>query len=282
MCENISSLNVRSFERPIVLVGAGKMGASLLSGWLAAGLDPNLTHVVEPSPSQALLELSQDRGCAVTASWPNVKNPFVILAVKPQVIEAVLADISPEVFKGALVLSVMAGIPIAALKSMVPLAEEVVRAMPNLPASIGKGATAVVAEELSSESQNIVHHLLSVSGHVEWLENESLIDVATAVSGSGPAYFLYLVECLAHAGVAHGLRPDVAERLAEATLSGTGELLAQAKRPAGALRRDVTSPGGTTEAGLEVLFENEALAKLVSGVVDAAAARSRKLSLGRT
>lgn len=279
MSENISSLNVRSFERPIVLVGAGKMGASLLSGWLAAGLNPALTHVVEPSPSQALLELSKESGCAVTARWPDVKNPLVILAVKPQVIEAVLADLSPEVFDGALVLSVMAGISVAALRSMVPLAEEVVRAMPNLPASIGKGATAVVADELSPSSRNNVHQLLSVSGHVEWLDNEALIDVATAVSGSGPAYFLYFVECLALAGVAGGLKPDVAERLAEATLSGTGELLSLAKRHAGALRRDVTSPGGTTEAGLEVLFENEALSKLVSDVVDAATARSRKLSL---
>jgi pyrroline-5-carboxylate reductase len=205
----------------------------------------------------------------------------VVLAVKPQAIDAVIQDISPVVFEGALVLSVMAGIPIAALKSMIPLAAEVVRAMPNLPASIGKGATAVVAdEELSSESRNIVHYLLSVSGHVEWLGDEGLIDVATALSGSGPAYFLYLVECIARAGAACGLRPDVAERLAEATLLGTGELLSQAKRPAGALRRDVTSPGGTTEAGLEVLLANEALSKLVSEVIDAATARSRKLSLG--
>jgi pyrroline-5-carboxylate reductase len=189
---------------------------------------------------------------------------------------AVTALVGPR----TLVISILAGKTLADLKARLPGARAVVRAMPNLPASIGRGATGAAASVEVDESQRLVADaLLGANGIVEWLPSEDLIDAVTALSGSGPAYVFHLVECMAEAGVAAGLPPDLARRLARATVSGAGELLHQSEVDAGTLRQNVTSPGGTTAAALQVLMaEPGGLKNLMRDAVAAAKRRAEELA----
>ena len=262
----------------LTLVGAGRMGGALLRGWLAGGLDPCRTVIVDPHAAPEIAALCAERGIGLNPSDPSPAETLV-LAIKPQSFAAVAPGLAPWVGPGTLVLSILAGRTIAGIKAALPGAGAVVRAMPNLPASIGRGATGAVASpETTQAARARADALLAASGLVEWLDDEASIDAVTAVSGSGPAYVFLLAEALAEAGVAAGLAPETAARLARATVSGAGALLDASPSEAAALRRDVTSPGGTTAAALEVLMRADGLPDLLRAAVAAAQRRAGELA----
>ena len=262
----------------LVLAGAGRMGSAMLTGWLAAGLDPLATTVVDPVPSRAIIDLCAGRGLRLNPSEPE-PGAVLVLAIKPQGLDAAAPGLDRLVGRETLVLSILAGKTIADLRGRLPRARAVVRAMPNLPASIGRGATGACASpEVSPEQRGAADALLSAVGTVAWLDGEAGIDAVTAVSGSGPAYVFLLAEALAEAGIAAGLDADTAGRLARATVAGAGALLDASPDEAGALRRDVTSPGGTTAAALDVLMRANGLAALMREAVAAAKRRAGELS----
>jgi pyrroline-5-carboxylate reductase len=262
----------------LVLVGAGKMGGAMLDGWLAAGLEPARVTVVDPGLPPEAAAAWAARGVRLDPA--GIGEPeAVVLAVKPQGLDAAAGAVAPLAGSGTLVVSVLAGKTIADLKARLPRARAVVRAMPNLPASIGRGATGAVASpEVSEDQRRTADALLSANGLVEWVADEGLIDAVTAVSGSGPAYVFLLAETLAEAGVAAGLPPETAARLARQTVAGAGELLGRSEAEAAELRRNVTSPGGTTAAALGVLMAGDGLAPLMREAVAAAQRRARELA----
>jgi pyrroline-5-carboxylate reductase len=260
-------------ERPLVLAGAGKMGGAMLEGWLAAGTDPRSIVVIEPQPqdTQAL----KTPGLTVVAEPPALVADTLVLAVKPQVMGEVLPGLAPLRDERTLVVSLAAGITIGTLRQLG--SGPLVRSIPNTPAALGKGMTAAVADGASDADVARADELLSAIGAVAWVDDEALIDPATAVSGSGPAYVFHMVECLAAAGEAEGLPPDVAAKLARQTIIGAGALLERSALDPATLRSNVTSPGGTTAAALGVLMESGELEELMIRAVHAAAVRSREL-----
>jgi pyrroline-5-carboxylate reductase len=264
----------------LVLVGAGKMGGAMLEGWLKVGLDPAGVAVIDPKPAPEIESLCRRRGIRLDPAAEEVRPPeAVVLAIKPQILDAAAPGIARLVGPGTLLVSILAGKTIADLGARIPGARAVVRAMPNLPASVGKGATGAAASpETSAAQRATAHALLSAVGVVEWLDSEDLIDAVTALSGSGPAYVFHLVECLAEAGAAAGLPPDLAGRLARAMVVGSGELLARSGLPTSTLRENVTSPGGTTAAALAVLMREPGLSSLMREAVAAAKRRAEELS----
>lgn len=267
-----------SFPTPLVLIGAGKMGSALLRGWLADGLDPGAVTVVDPQPSPEIALLCAERGLRLN---PTDAAPAgaLVLGIKPQVLDEAAAALGAWIGPDTLVLSILAGKTLADLKRRLPGARALVRVMPNLPASIGRGATgAVGSPEVGLDARAGAEALLASSGLVAWLDDEGLIDAVTAVSGSGPAYVFLLAEALAEAGVAAGLPRDLSEQLARATVAGAGALLDADSREAGQLRRDVTSPGGTTAAALAVLMREGGLPALMTEAVAAARRRAGELS----
>ena len=262
----------------IVLVGAGKMGAAMLRGWLDLDIEPARLVVLEPLPSRDVLELAS-RGVTLNPVAPVPDPAIVVLAVKPQVAGEVVPRLAKWVGVRTVVLSIMAGRSLAGIGQRLPEGAGVVRAMPNLPASIGRGITVAVPNAAVKDHQRaLVDRLLTALGLVEWIDDESLLDAVTALSGSGPAYVFLLAEALAQAGEAAGLPPRLAERLARATVAGSGALLDRSMLAAAALRENMTSPGGTTAAGLGVLMAPEGLGALVQRAVVAAAKRSRELA----
>ena len=264
----------------LVLFGAGRMGGAMLEGWIAVGMNTDATTILDPQPSLEVQTLCTHRKIALNPPLRDVTAPkAIVLAIKPQMLEAAAPVISRLVAPETLVVSILAGKTIADLMRQIPQAKAVVRAMPNLAASVRRSATAAVATKGTSDAQKkLAHDLLSSIGTVEWLGAEDLIDAVTAVSGSGPAYFFYLAECLAHAGASVGLPQDLSAHLARATMIGAGELLAQSELPPGKLRHDVTSPGGTTAAALDVLMGEQGLSDLMQKAVAAAKRRARELS----
>ena len=259
----------------IVLAGAGKMGGAMLAGWLARGLDPHRLVVVEPTLSPDIGALAA-RGVRLNPTDAGPADTLVI-AVKPQIFREAGPRLQSFVGPGTLVLSIMAGTTIASLQAVCGGA--VVRAMPNTPAAIGRGITvAVAAGNVSAAQRLTTNALLAATGSVEWVDDEVLMDAVTAVSGSGPAYVFLLAEELARAGVAAGLPEELAARLARETGAGSGELLHRSDLPAATLRQNVTSPGGTTAAALDVLMGHEGLQRLMIRAVAAAAARSKELA----
>ncbi|WP_430911983.1 pyrroline-5-carboxylate reductase [Methylobacterium sp. sgz302541] len=262
----------------LTLVGAGKMGGAMLSGWLAGGLDPARTVILDPAPSPEIAALCAARGIRLNPKAAPVSDALV-LAIKPQGLDAAAGALAPLAGPETLVVSILAGKTVADLRRRLPQARAVVRAMPNLPASIGRGATGAVASPETTPNQRAsADALLAAAGLVEWLDDEALIDALTAVSGSGPAYVFLLAEALAEAGVAAGLPAEMAARLARSTVAGAGALLDASPIEAGQLRRDVTSPGGTTAAALAVLMREGGLPDLLEEAVAAAAARAAALS----
>ena len=264
----------------LVLVGAGKMGGAMLEGWLAVGLDPAAVAVVDPAPSPEIEALAQARGLRLNPPPETISPPAaVVLAVKPQTLDAAAPALARLVGPATLLVSIVAGKTIANLRARIPGAGAVVRAMPNLPASVRRGATGAAASpEVGDVQRAMAHALLAAVGTVEWLDSEDLIDAVTALTGSGPAYVFHLVECLAEAGAAAGLPPELSERLARATVIGAGELLARSELPASTLRENVTSPGGTTAAALAVLMREPGLSGLMREAVAAAKRRAGELS----
>jgi pyrroline-5-carboxylate reductase len=262
----------------IVLVGAGKMGSAMLDGWLALGLSPRNVAVLEPQPTPEVAALAA-RGLRLNPSADALRDvAAVVVAVKPQVAPEVTPALAPFVGAATVVVSIMAGRTLAFLANALPGAA-LVRAMPNTPAAIGRGITAAVGNARVSDAQRaLVDALLSAVGAVEWVADESLMDAVTALSGSGPAYVFLLAETMAQAGAAAGLPPALAATLARATVAGAGELLHRSPLDAATLRQNVTSPGGTTAAALDVLMAKDGLAPLMRRAVAAATKRSRELA----
>jgi pyrroline-5-carboxylate reductase len=269
---------------PVLLVGAGRMGGALLKGWLAGGHEPGRIFVQEPSLPPDMAEIIARAGIA-TGSPPVMDVPpgVILLAVKPQAMDAVLPGIAPLAGPETVVLSIAAGRSIASMARYFGGGTAIVRAMPNTPAAIGRGISALCANaHVTPDQRAACEALLKAGGETVWVEEEGLIDAVTAVSGSGPAYVFLLAECLAEAGKAAGLDADLAMTLARATVSGAGELLRRSPEEAAELRRNVTSPGGTTEAALRVLMgEGGApapLEELMTRAVAAALRRARELA----
>ncbi len=261
----------------IVLAGAGKMGGAMLSGWLAQGLGANRVAVIEPHPSGEINALAacgvrlnpapQDIGAAAA----------LVVALKPQMFREAGPQLRRFAGSSTLVVSIMAGITIASIAEV--CGGSVVRAMPNTPAAIGRGITvAVAAGNVSAAQRAVADALLRATGAVEWSGDEALMDAVTAVSGSGPAYVFLLAEELARAGVEAGLPLELATKLARETVAGSGELLHRSELDSATLRRNVTSPGGTTAAALEVLMAPEGMQALMIRAVAAATKRSRELA----
>ncbi len=262
---------------PVMLVGAGKMGLALAQGWLDSGLPPANLVLVDPQPSAAARELADDYGLVINNEAVGLQPNVLVLAVKPQVMDPVLAGLSPVIGNHTLAISIAAGIDLKRLTQGLGMGS-VVRSMPNTPAQIGKGITgAVAAVEVSQASRGVADALLRAAGPVVWLDDESQIDAVTAVSGSGPAYVFHLVEALAEAARQQGLPSLIADRLARQTVIGSAALLEADPAPPSVLRENVTSPNGTTAAALSVLMGEGGLTDLIGRTVEAARQRSEEL-----
>ncbi|MEE2996583.1 MAG: pyrroline-5-carboxylate reductase [Pseudomonadota bacterium] len=266
----------------IILVGCGKMGGAMLRGWLATGLSAYDVRVVEPF-LEAAVALRSELSVPVVSSAEELEdgcNPdVVVFAVKPQGMEEIVRPYAGPLTETAVVLSIAAGRNIEFFERHLGEGVAIVRTMPNTPAAVGRGITAACANvNVKTDQRAVCQALLEAMGEVVWLEDEALIDSVTAVSGSGPAYVFLLIECLARAGEAQGLPPETAEKLARATVAGSGELAQLSDETAGELRVNVTSPGGTTAAALEVLMSDDGLDALMRRAVAAATKRARELA----
>ena len=268
-----------SRERPLLLLGCGNMGAAMLKGWLAGGIDVAAIQVVEPAGPERAVEAGLNPAQISVELPADCRPAIIVLAIKPQMFDAVLPALAPALAGGeCLVLSVAAGRTLGGMRALLADAGGIVRAMPNTPAAIGQAMTVLCAEAaVDAPSRALCGDLLGAIGQVRWVEDEDLMDAVTAVSGSGPAYVFYLIECLAAAGEVQGLDPDLATALAIETVAGAATLARHSKIGARDLRRQVTSPGGTTQAGLEVLMGEGSLANLMRHTVAAAAKRAREM-----
>ncbi|ADJ24296.1 pyrroline-5-carboxylate reductase [Hyphomicrobium denitrificans ATCC 51888] len=268
-------------DGPVVLAGAGKMGAALLAGWIARGLQPRDVIVQEPNLAGDAAELQRQHGFSAVANLEDLPSPpsVIVVAVKPQAMDSVFPELAKSAGPATVVMSIAAGKSIASFERHLPSGTAVVRAMPNTPAAIGRGITGAVGNAHVTEAQkDLCASLLSAAGEVVWLNDEALIDAVTAVSGSGPAYIFLLAETLARAGEAAGLDAATSMQLARATVSGAGELLHRSQSDPTTLRQNVTSPGGTTAAALSVLMrEKGGLQDLLTEAVLAAKKRGREL-----
>jgi pyrroline-5-carboxylate reductase len=283
MTENLMSTSTSlgpfaDFSGTILLAGAGKMGSAMLEGWLGLGLSPATVAVIEPQPSRDILALSE-RGLRLNPARDAAGDvAALVIAVKPQVADEALPALAPFVGGTTVVVSIMAGRTLRFLADGLPGAA-LVRAMPNTPAAIGRGITVAVANpRVAPEQRALVDALLSAVGVVEWITDEALMDAVTALSGSGPAYVFLLAETMARAGTAAGLPAALAATLARATVAGAGELLHRSPLDAATLRQNVTSPGGTTAAALDLLMAEDGLQRLMTQAIAAATKRSRDLA----
>ncbi|MEE9375811.1 MAG: pyrroline-5-carboxylate reductase [Rhizobiaceae bacterium] len=270
-----------SASSTICLIGAGNMGGAMLAGWLEAGHDPAAITVVDPNPPKLMADVIANNGVRHVTSAEQADVPdLVLVALKPQIMEAVLPGLSSLVTSENCLLSVAAGTPIAKLAApFAAVSPRIIRAMPNTPAMVQRGITVCVANEMVTKSQRtMVSAILTAIGQVEWVDNEALIDAVTGVSGSGPAYVFHLAEALSEAGIKAGLPPKLAQELAKATVSGAGELMRQSDLSPTTLRENVTSPNGTTAAALEVLMADDGFPRLLERAVAAATKRSRELA----
>ena len=261
----------------VLLVGCGRMGGAMLEGWLARGLAPADVVVAEPAEAQR----PRGRGLRAVASTSEVSETpdVVVLAVKPQTMDAALSDLKRFADEGAVFLSIAAGKTLNYFAGHLGQAAKVVRAMPNTPAAVKQGITvATAAKDVSAAEKKKCQDLLEAVGQALWVEDEGLMDPVTALSGSGPAYVFLLVEAMAAAGTKLGLAPDMAMQLARATVAGSGELLRQSSEPAAQLRVNVTSPGGTTAEALKILMAADGLQPIFDKALAAASRRSRELA----
>ena len=254
----------------LVLVGAGKMGGAMLEGWLAGGAEPAHIVALDPAPPPEMKALLQRHDIRLNPDLSTIRDAeVVIIAVKPQLMEDVLPGIA----------SVAAGKKIASFERHFGADAAVIRTIPNTPAAVGRGITAMASNPNVSPAQlALARTLLEAVGEVVTVDNEAMIDAVTAVSGSGPAYVFYLTECLAAAGEKIGLPKDLAVQLARATVAGSGELMRQSGTDAATLRQNVTSPKGTTYEALQVLMAADGMGPLFEKAVAAALRRSRELA----
>jgi pyrroline-5-carboxylate reductase len=267
-------------RKSIVLVGAGRMGTALLKGWIARKLGPVI--VVEPKPSPELRRLTKSKRISLHDSIDAIDASTVgvcVVAIKPQILRSEAARLKAFADSGALILSIAAGTSTQSFAKACGPKARIIRSMPNLPGSIGKGISALYATAKATPKDRAeAEALLAALGEVVWVKKEAMIDTVTAVSGSGPAYVFLMVEALAAAAEREGLSRPLALQLARATIVGAGALLDSTDKPVDQLRRDVTSPGGTTEAALAVLMEQDALSVLIALAVEAARKRAHELS----
>lgn len=263
--------------RGLVMLGCGKMGSALLAGWLKAGLAPTSVWVNDPMPSDWV----RAQGVQVNAAVP-VAPAVALVAVKPQMMGAALPTLQAMGGGATLILSVAAGTPIATYEAVLGAATPIVRTMPNTPAAVGRGITALIGNAVATPAQmDLAEALMAAVGQTVRLENEGQMDAVTALSGSGPAYVFHLIEAMAAAGVAEGLSPAMALHLARATVAGAGALAEGSDEDPGQLRRNVTSPNGTTQAALEVLMDaDHGFSALLARAVHAARVRSQELARG--
>jgi pyrroline-5-carboxylate reductase len=269
---------LRKFPGRLVLLGAGKMGLAMLEGWLARGLDPRKLTILEPQPVKAVKALTL-RGVALNPKGKPPDAAAVVIAIKPQSAPDAVPALLPFIGKSTLAVSIMAGRPLRFLEDALPTGTAIVRAMPNTPASVGRGITVACPNaKVTARQRKQTSDLLATIGTVEWTDNEALMDAVTALSGSGPAYVFLLAEAMANAGIAAGLPPALAARLARETVAGSGELLHRSDLEAALLRQNVTSPGGTTAAALEVLMGPGGFDALLTRAIAAATRRSRELA----
>lgn len=264
-----------------LVIGAGKMGGALLSGWIKGGvIAPSKLAIYDPRPGDAALEAIENGAVHVASSDDALDDvKVVLLAIKPQMFVALESDLVRLVPASALIISIMAGTSLKRLQSAFP-SNPVLRAMPNTPAAIGAGITAFTADGRVSDTQKkCAQDLLSAGGLVYEIEEEPMIDIVTAVSGSGPAYVFYMVEALQAAAIKAGLPEDIAPQFARQTIIGAGALLQASPDSAADLRRSVTSPNGTTQAALDVLMSDQGLPLLMREAVKAALKRAKELSV---
>ena len=266
---------------PLLLVGCGKMGGALLDGWLARGVAPTSVTLVEPQEALSArfttlgVGAVAESGALATGLAPAV----VVLAIKPQQIDAALPSYARFARPGTVFLSIVAGKTIGNFEAVLGARAAIVRAMPNTPAAVGRGMTVFCANAGASAAQReACGGLLAAVGETAWVEDEALLDPVTAVSGGGPAYVFLLIECLAEAGAEAGLPAGLAMRLARVTVAGAGELVHRAEEPASTLRENVTSPGGTTLEALKVLMAPDGLQPLMTRAIAEATRRSRELA----
>ncbi len=263
--------------RGLVLLGCGKMGSAMLEGWLNQGLPATAVWVLDPQPSAWL----RAQGVHINADLP-ADPALVLIAVKPQMMGDALPRLAAMGGGKTLFVSVAAGTGIAAYEAVLGAGTPIIRAMPNTPAAVGRGITALIGNDIATETHMaLAEVLLRAVGQTVRLDNEGQMDAVTAVSGSGPAYVFHLIETLAAAGEAEGLPAELAMALAKATVGGAGQLAEDAAEDPGQLRVNVTSPNGTTQAALAVLMdETDGFPALMTRAVKAAADRSRELGRG--
>lgn len=264
----------------LLLLGCGKMGEAMLAGWLERGIGRADVVIVEPYAAQA--EAIRGRGVTVVGTAEEIPGDFVpdvvVLAVKPQVMDAAAPTLA-RYAGSTCYLSIAAGKTLANFARYFGADAAVVRAMPNTPAAVGRGITVGCPNaHVTATMRDTCEKLLAAVGEVGWVDDEGLIDAVTGVSGSGPAYVFHMIEAMAAAGVAQGLAPDLAMRLARATVCGAGELAHRSPESAEQLRKNVTSPNGTTQAALDVLMADDGLKQLMTKAVAAATRRSRELA----
>lgn len=264
-------------RRGLVLLGCGKMGSAMLAGWLKGGLPPSSVFVIDPAPSDWV----RATGVHVNAALP-ADPAIALVAVKPQMMGAALPTMAALGGGATLFLSVAAGTPIAQFEAVLGAGTPIIRAMPNTPAAIGRGITALIGNACATPAHlDLAEALLGAVGQTVRLDREDQMDAVTGVSGSGPAYVFHLIETLAAAGAAQGLPEDLAMQLAKATVAGAGALAEAADETPAQLRVNVTSPNGTTQAALEVLMDPDTgFPALLRKAVAAATDRSKELSRG--
>jgi pyrroline-5-carboxylate reductase len=258
------------FER-ILIVGCGNMGGAMLQGWLAGGLDASRFTVADPGMREA------PEGVRLVSQVPDEAFDAVLLGVKPQGLDAVVPSVAPALGAGTVLLSILAGVELATLAVRFPVNGGIVRIMPNLAAAIGKSPLALAGAGLDAAGRDAVTALLDPLGTPEWLASEDLFDAVTALAGCGPAFVYRYIDALAAGAVALGIDAAQAQRLALATVEGSALLARSSPHAPGELARRVASPGGSTQAGLDVLDADHALARLVAATMKAAEQRSAEM-----
>jgi len=257
---------------PFWLIGCGNMAGAMLRGWLDAGMDPAQVTVIRPSGAQVA------EGVRVATHPPLDECPaLTMLGVKPQKLDEVAPGLAPVLEGSELLISVLAGVEHASLRQRFPGPRTIVRAMPNTPTALRKGATSLYAKDGAGEDRALAERLMAGLGRVEWIEDESLFDVVAALTASGPAFVFRFIDALAAGAAELGLPEDQARRLALATVEGAAALAADSNESPHQLAERVASPGGMTRKGLEVLDADQSLARLVHATLEAAVRRSREM-----
>ena len=267
-------------DQQFLLVGCGKMGGALLSGWLAAGLTAQQFAVQEPAPAPDLQKTGVRISPDIADISPNISPNIVVLAIKPQLAELVLPPLAKMLRRDTLIISLLAGLPLAKIAQLLATDAPIIRIMPNIPVSVGAGITALYANKMAQKNHRAqAETLLQAVGKILWLACESDMDEVTAISGSGPAYLFYLAESLISSGVALGLSQTIARQLAVQSIIGSAQMLAAGDAAPDELRRAVTSPHGTTQAALDILAAPQGgLRDLMHRATQAAAQRGKDLS----